>query len=278
MKKEAKLLRCTLLNGSAWSTERKYMRRYKGKCDIFFRIEHRLRKEEMEEQFNREAKEGWRFAADAARITDERASSQDRTHKSGGVFVAIDSILGAVVGAEGGAIESIPGNEGRIARAWVNVRGESRIFSVYFWHSEEWSSRDEALLEAVLERSRTTKHPWLMACDANMSPEDFERSFWFRKEQMFVMAPEGVSTCRSRSANGEWVEKLYDYVVACSSLKGRISDMQVVKDFRIKTTQSGHLCSPTRKGKAGMERATNAEGVTWILRRKTARKKHGRER
>ena len=31
MKKEAKLLRCTLLNGSVWSTERKYMRRYKGK-------------------------------------------------------------------------------------------------------------------------------------------------------------------------------------------------------------------------------------------------------
>ena len=27
MKKDAKLLRCTLLNGSAWSTERKYMRR-----------------------------------------------------------------------------------------------------------------------------------------------------------------------------------------------------------------------------------------------------------
>ena len=36
MKKEAKLLRCTLLNGSAWTTERKYMRRYKGKFDFFF--------------------------------------------------------------------------------------------------------------------------------------------------------------------------------------------------------------------------------------------------
>ena len=35
MKKEPTLLRCTLVNGSAWSTERKYRRRYKGKCDIF---------------------------------------------------------------------------------------------------------------------------------------------------------------------------------------------------------------------------------------------------
>ena len=80
-------------------------------------IEHRLRNEEKEEQFNREAKEGWRFAADAARITDERASSEDRKHTSGGVLVAVDSNLGAVVGVEEGAIDSIPGNEGIIAQA-----------------------------------------------------------------------------------------------------------------------------------------------------------------
>ena len=30
------------------------MRRYTGKCEIFFGTEHRLEKEEMEEQFNRE--------------------------------------------------------------------------------------------------------------------------------------------------------------------------------------------------------------------------------
>ena len=50
--------------------------------------------------------------------------------------VAIDSNLGAVVGAEEGAIESNPGNEGRIAQAWVNGRGGLRVFSVYFLHSE----------------------------------------------------------------------------------------------------------------------------------------------
>ena len=99
----------------------KYLRRYKGKCDILFGIEHRIRKEEMEEQFNREAKEGWRFAADAARITNESAGSEDRKHTLGGVFVAVDSNLGGVVVAEEGAKSSIPGNEGRIAQAWVNV-------------------------------------------------------------------------------------------------------------------------------------------------------------
>ena len=112
------------------------------------------------------------------------------------------------VGAEEGAIESIQRNEGRIAQAWVNVRGGLRLFSVYLWHSEGWLSRNEALLEAVLKRTRTTKHPWPKARDANMRPEDFEKSLWFRKDQMHVIAPEGVSTCRSRSAKGEWVEKV----------------------------------------------------------------------
>ena len=51
----------------------------------------------MEEQFNKEFKQGWRLAADAARITDEKANSEDRKHTSGGVFVAIDSNLAAVV-------------------------------------------------------------------------------------------------------------------------------------------------------------------------------------
>ena len=32
----------------------------------------------MEEQFNREAEEGWRFAVDAARITEEVAGDEDR--------------------------------------------------------------------------------------------------------------------------------------------------------------------------------------------------------
>ena len=50
-------------------------------------IEHRLWKEEKEEQSNTEAKEGWRFAADAVRIADERAGSEDQKHTSEGVLL-----------------------------------------------------------------------------------------------------------------------------------------------------------------------------------------------
>ena len=210
-------------NGSAWSTERKYMRRYKGKCDIFFGIGHRLRKEEMEEQFNKEAKEGWIFAADAARITNEPTGSEDRKHTSGEVFVAVESNLGAVVGAEEGAIDSIAGNGGRIAQAWVNVRGRLRVFSVHFWHSEGWTPKNEALLEAVLKRARTTRHPWLIARDANMCPADFEKSLWFQKEWKHVMAPKEASACRSKGPKDVWIERTFDYVISSGSLKNKKS-------------------------------------------------------
>ena len=58
------------------------------------------------------------------------AGDEDHKHTSGGVFVVIDSDLGAVVGAEEGAIESIPGNEGRIVQAWVDVRRIAYLLSL----------------------------------------------------------------------------------------------------------------------------------------------------
>ena len=88
-----------------------------------------------------------------------------------------------------------------------------------------------------------------------------------------MTAPEGVSTCRSRSAKGEWVEKVFDYVIAGSSLKRRISDMQVIIDFE----SNKAVTFVVERRKAGMERAKIAEDVTLIQRRKTTRKKHGRE-
>ena len=105
------------------------------------------------------------------------------------------------------------------------------MLAAYFWHTAGWAPRHEAILEAVLKRARAAKHPWLVACDANMCPVEFEKSLWFRKGRMNVIAPEGASTCSSKSAQEEWVEKVYDYIIACNSLKGNISQMKVVEVF-----------------------------------------------
>ena len=153
-----------------------YMSR-RGTFDIFVGMEHILRKEEMEEQNNKEAKERWRFAADAARITDENANSEYHKHTSGGAFVTVDSNVGAVVGTNEGTVESIPGYEGE---ALVNVRGGMRVFSVYFWHSERWTLRNEVLFLAVVKQVTATRHPWLIACDTSMCPQDCEESQRFK--------------------------------------------------------------------------------------------------
>ena len=156
-----------------------------------------MRKEETEEQFNEEAKEGWRFHADAARITDERARSEDRKHTSDEAFVAIDSNLGAGGRAEEGAIESIPGNEGTNAQAWVNVRGGLRIFSVYFWHSEGWTPKTEALLEGVLNLAC---HSFRCKISQMKVVEDF-KSVPHKACVLFVVEKE-----TRRDRNGAWLQ------------------------------------------------------------------------
>ena len=82
--------------------------------------------------------------------------------------------------------------------------------------------------------SQIAKRPWLTACDANKSPEDFEKSLWFGNDRMHVTAPDGVLTCRSKNAKGKWVDKVYEYVIACNSLKREISQMKVVQDFELR--------------------------------------------
>ena len=91
-------------------------------------------------------------------------SGEDRKHTAGGVC---GSNLGTVVGAEEGTIVSISGKDGRIAQAWVNARGGLLFLSVYFWHSDGWTPRSEGLLEAVVKQTTTTRHPWLVARDAD---------------------------------------------------------------------------------------------------------------
>ena len=48
---------------------------------------------------------------------------------------------------------------------------------------------------------------------------------------MHVAAPKEASTCRSKGPQGDWIEKTFDYVIACNNLKGKITQMEAVEDF-----------------------------------------------
>ena len=99
------------LNGSAWSTEKKYMRRYRGTFHIIFAVEHRMKKEEMEEQFNKEAMQGWRCAADAARIivTTQAVKIAGTLREE---FLSRSTATWEQLNGKEGAVESMPRNEG----------------------------------------------------------------------------------------------------------------------------------------------------------------------
>ena len=86
--------------------------------------------------------------------------------------------------------------------------------------------RERSPAGGVLRPARVTRHSWLVARDANMSPVEFQKKLWSPRNRMHVVAPEKASTSRSKSAKGEWIAKVYD-----CGLKGDISQMKVVEDF-----------------------------------------------
>ena len=71
------------------------------------------------------------------------------------------------------------------------------------------------------------------------------------------------------------MEKAHDFVMAGSSLKGKISHMQVTEDFESRPHKA--VTFTVERVKARMERAKTAEGATRTQWRKAIRKKHGRE-
>ena len=98
----------------------------------------------------------------------------------------------------------------------------------------------EALMEAVVKQASATRDPWLVACDANLKPEDFKKSLWYKSMHMFIEAPgEGKSICRSKGPSDWFIERTYDYVIASHSLQGKIINMELVEDFESRAHKTG---------------------------------------
>ena len=70
---------------------------------------------------------------------------------------------------------------------------------------------------------------------------------------MHVVAPKEASTCRSKGPQGEWIERTFDYVIASGSLKGKISQMEVVGDFESRPNRAVSRVVKREKGDTGME-------------------------
>ena len=70
------------------------------------------------------------------------------------------------------------------------------------------------------------------------------------------------------------MDKVYDYVIAYSSLKGKKSDMKVIEDFESRPHKA--VTFVAERGKAGTARAKNAKGAARTQWRKATRRRRGR--
>ena len=65
-----------------------------------------------------------------------------------------------------------------------------------------------------------------------MSPVEIEKKLVVsRRTCVHQGARKDVSTCRSKSLNGELIERTYDYIIASRSVQEKIRNMEVVEDF-----------------------------------------------
>ena len=112
---------------------------------------------------------------------------------------------------------------------------------------------ENVLMEAVLKQARVTRHPRLVADDANMHQEVCKTSLWYKSRHMFIEAPgEDSSTCRSKGPNGELIARTYDDLITTHGLQGKSKKDESGGRFRVKGAQSSSFSGGKRQGSSGL--------------------------
>ena len=94
------------------------------------------------------------------------------------------------------------------------------------------TARNEALLEAVILRTKDAPYPCLIACDAKMEPDACVQGKWFYERTMINRAPTAdVSTCKSKNPDEVEAEHTYEYVVACKDFRFKIQKVDVFDGY-----------------------------------------------
>ena len=190
MRKPAETVRCTLLNGSAWSTKKKRTcRRSTGTFD-FFGVERRM---------------GWRTVqqrgtarmevrCQTVRIIDVSGSSEDCKHWS---VLWQNTPIGNGERERRKSRQAKP-RERRTNRPSMGERQRRYAGLGSAILALRRTPRNEALMEAVVKQARTTRHPLLVASDQ-------EDPAFFR----IIVVRKNVcrSMCGSKDPKGELIER-----------------------------------------------------------------------
>ena len=101
------------------------------------------------------------------------------------------------------------------------------MFSVYFYHTEEWTERNQQLLEATSLEIRRCPEQWILAGDFNMEPGNFGQYATMRDCQEYwssQLHPLPDMECRFEA---------FDYFVVHGAIARQILEVCVLEDSGI---------------------------------------------
>ena len=161
------------INGNFWTTHAEWMAQV-GPRHLVLGQEHRLEAGRCEEEAGNLERQGWRCGFSPAKRNALKAKTDSSLATSAGTFVAAFKHKGLewVWPARAWQSKELE-DHGRLAMAWVPIMGGLTVFSAYLYHTEEWTDRNEKLLEATSREIRRCPGLWILAGDFNMEPETF---------------------------------------------------------------------------------------------------------
>ena len=148
---------------------------------------------------------------------------------SAGTFVAVPKYWGLewVWPTRGWQTKAISAHQGRITMAWAPILSGLTVFSVYFYHSEGWTERNQQLLEMLGDEVRRCAGLWVIGGDFNMEPEAFGQFATPARLPGILVAPT-IPTFR----HGASVSR-FDYFVVHRAVACQILEVQVLEESGI---------------------------------------------
>ena len=125
--------------------------------------EHRLEAGRCDEEVAKLERLGWRCGFTPAKRNTLKAKTDSSLATSAGTFIAAPKHWGLewVWPARGWQSKELQ-DQGRLTMAWVPIVGGLTVFSVYFYHTEEWTERNQQILEAASREIRRCPGLWIL--------------------------------------------------------------------------------------------------------------------
>ncbi len=222
------------LNGSMWSSLRTWMELHRRKCMVVLGQEHRLLPDACADVCSSMAADGWRIGFSPALRTEpaaEASGDEPTLCTSAGVLVGAPCHVGCEpLCPFPGWDQSPAGCTGRLAVAWIHIQGGVAVLSAYFWHSEGWSCRNQALTRQMVLIVQSIDCPWVLSADFNMEPDELQSHELYDELRGLLVRP-ATGTCISGASR-----KCYDYFIVDRRLLGYIESIEVLENFEDATT------------------------------------------